>query len=81
MKMNRIIEELRRFGYDDINISIGKKKEAHFCIIKRGIIFRRWYVFHYERGKMENVFIFNNENEASTFFIEKLVGSKMYCLE
>ncbi|MDO9154527.1 MAG: hypothetical protein Q7U47_12640 [Paludibacter sp.] len=81
MKMNSIIVELGILGYEGTLFSIGNKKEAHFCIIKRGIIFRRWYVFHYEKAKMENVFVFNNEDEACRFFIEKLVGSKMYCLQ
>jgi len=80
MKMNGIVKELRQLGYDFSCISIGKKVEAHFCIIKKGIIFKRWYVFHYERGKMENVFRFNNENDACRFFIEKIVGSKLFCL-
>jgi hypothetical protein len=80
MKMNSIIGEIIRLGYDDTCISIGEKKEAHFCIIKKGIVFRRWYVFHYERGKMENVFKFNNEDEACRFFIEKIVGSKLFFL-
>ncbi len=81
MKMKNIIGEIRRLGYDDTCISIGKKVEAHFCIIKKGIILKRWYVFHYERGKMENVFKFNDENEACRFFIEKLVGSPLFCLK
>lgn len=78
--MNQILNELNRIKFNNASVSIGKKKESCFCIINKGFLFRRWYVFHYERGKMENVFKFDCEDEACSFFIEKLVGSKMYCL-
>jgi len=81
MRMNSITNELSKFSYNNSCISIGKKKEAHFCIIEKGLFFKRWYVFNYERGKMVDVFKFDNENDACVFFIEKLVGIKMYCLK